>query len=106
MARLPAPAQRVIDATNSGDREAFLAAFAPDAVLVDWGKEFVGRDAIAGWDETDNIGRSSRIRVSSVEEEDGTWLAGVEVSGQGFNGTGFFRFTITGDSVRRMEITP
>lgn len=106
MSELPAPIQRIVDATNAGDSEAFVAAFAPGAVLSDWGKEFAGAEAIAGWDETDNIGRESRFRVLGVEREGEAWLVRLAVSGKGFNGESFFRFTVADDLVSRMEITP
>jgi len=108
MSSLPAAIQRMIDATNAGDHDAFVAAFAPDAVLVDWGKEFAGPEAIAGWDETDNIGRSSRFRVTSVERDGDDWVVLLDVSGGGFNGSSFFRFTLdaAGGLIQRMEIAP
>lgn len=108
MTSLPAAVQRMIDATNAADHDAFVAAFAPDAVLVDWGKEFSGSVEIAGWDESDNIGRKSRFRVNSAEREGDDWIVLVDVSGGGFNGSSFLRFTLDGDGerIQRMEIAP
>lgn len=106
MSALPAPVQRVVDATNSGDHDAFVAAFAVDGVIVDWGKEFAGSSAIAAWDESDNIGRGSRFAVVGAEPDGEAWIATLEVSGGGFNGTSDFRFEIADDLVTRMEITP
>jgi len=36
----------MVEATNRGDGEAFLDAFADDAVLDDWGRTFTGRSEI------------------------------------------------------------
>src|SRR3546814_14648081 len=58
---LPAPIAAFIEATNAGDTDAFLAAFTEDAVVSDWGRVYRGRDAIADWDRTDNIGQRSRF---------------------------------------------
>jgi hypothetical protein len=37
----------MIDSTNRGDSEAFIASFTDDAYLVDWGREFHGHDGVA-----------------------------------------------------------
>jgi hypothetical protein len=106
MSEVPAPIQAMIDATNAGDHEGFVAAFTPDAVLVDWGKAFEGAAGVAAWDESDNIGRGSRFHVAAVSREGETWVLTLEVSGGGFNGTSDFRFDLDGDLIRRMEIQP
>lgn len=106
MTALPAPIQRVIDTTNAGDTDGFLSAFAPDATLVDWGKEFRGTAGIAEWNESDNIGKESRFRVLGAERDGEAWLVRLAVSGKGFNGEGFLRFTVSGEVVSRLEITP
>ena len=106
MSETPAAVQRLIDATNSGDHDAFVAAFTPDAVLVDWGKEFTGRDGIASWDESDNIGRQAHFSVAGVEREGADWIVTLDVTGGGFNGTSNFRFTLADDLIARMEIAP
>ncbi|MBN9605482.1 MAG: nuclear transport factor 2 family protein [Actinomycetales bacterium] len=106
MAELPAPVAAAIDATNRGDSEAFIAAFAADAVLSDWGKEFAGREAIREWDRSDNIGRGARFEVLGVEQEGGLCRVAVEVSGGGFNGTSEFAFRVADGLIARFEITP
>ena len=106
MSEVPPAVQRMIDATNAGDHDAFVAAFTPDAVLVDWGKIFEGADGIASWDDSDNIGRDSRFRVRAAERDDEAWIVTVDVSGGGFNGTSDFRFELADDRISRMEIAP
>ena len=64
----------MIDATNRGDTEAFLAAFDDDATIVDFGRTFSGKRAIARWNSSENIGcgspksipTSSRCPIVSV----------------------------------------
>lgn len=106
MSDVPPAVQRVIDATNASDHDAFVAAFSPDAVLVDWGKEFDGREGVAAWDESDNIGRGSHFELSAIEADGDEWVATLDVTGGGFNGTSNFRFTIVNDLITRMEIAP
>ena len=106
MTQLPAAVQLMVDATNAADHDAFVAAFRPDAVLVDWGKVFEGREGVAAWDESDNIGRNSHFEVAAVEADGEDWVVTLNVTGGGFNGTSDFRFTLTDDLIARMEIAP
>jgi hypothetical protein len=101
---LEPPIRRMLDATNREDRDAFLDAFAEDAVLEDWGRVFAGRERIAEWDGNENIGVHSRIDVTSVERSGDSVLVGVEVRGDGYNGGGTFEFTVAGDHITRLRI--
>src|SRR3546814_6019806 len=87
---LPAPIAAFIEATNAGDTDAFLAAFTEDAVLSDWGRVYRGRDAIADWDRTNNIGKRSHFDLVDVVPTAGadTYVVTLTVSGDGYNGTG------------------
>ena len=58
---LDAAIQAFFDATNAADSDAFVAAFADDAVLIDWGREFHGHAEIARWNANENIGVQSQI---------------------------------------------
>jgi hypothetical protein len=101
---LEPPIAAMLDATNRGDHDGFLAAFAADAVLDDWGRTFSGRDAIATWDRNENTGVQSRIEATSVERTGATSVVGVQVSGNGYNGGGSFVFETGGGLIRRLEI--
>lgn len=106
MSEVPSAVQRMIDATNAGDHEAFVAAFAPDAVLVDWGKEFEGREGIASWDFSDNIGRQAHFEIVESVAEGDVWIVTLAVTGGGFNGESGFRFEFADDLISRLEIQP
>ena len=69
MSELEPAIRQLFDATNRGDSEAFLDAFAPDGVVDDWGRTFTGREAIAGWNANENIGVNSHIDVTGVERD-------------------------------------
>lgn len=105
---VPTAVRTFIDATNAGDSERFVAVFTPDAMLSDWGKEFRGRDAIAGWDRTDNIGRGAEFELIGMKSGDTAQevVATVVVSGGGFNGTSDLAFTLRGDEIARLVIAP
>jgi len=96
MAFIPAPISAFIDATNAGDSDAFVAAFAEDGSLDDWGRVAHGRDGIREWDRTDNIGKQSHFELVDITEEaaPATYLVHLAVTGNGFNGTSPFRFTL------------
>jgi hypothetical protein len=105
MSELDPTILQMLDATNRGDSEAFLAAFADDAVLDDWGRTFTGHDEIAGWNARENIGVNSHIEVTGVERSGNEVRVGVSVSGEGYNGGGAFTFVLAGDRIARMVIT-
>ena len=90
MATLQPAVQTFLDATEAGDYDLFLTAFASDAVLEDWGRTFVGHEGIDRWDRQEHIGTQNTIVVrNSFETGDTTTLA-VSVSGNGYNGDGTF----------------
>jgi ketosteroid isomerase-like protein len=105
MSRLDPPIRAMFDATNAEDSTAFVGSFAEDAVLVDWGRTFTGRDEIAAWNANENIGVHSRIEVTGVDRDGDRTTVGVSVSGEGYNGGGAFVFETAGGLITRMEIT-
>ncbi|MFF2371665.1 YybH family protein [Agromyces sp. NPDC058110] len=106
--RVPAALRAFIDSTNRGDTEAFLDGFTDDASLDDWGRVFHGRDGIASWNETDNIGKRTHFELVGIEATDAadTVIATLTVTGDGYNGTGPITFTSSGDKLRRVVIAP
>ncbi|WP_249998539.1 nuclear transport factor 2 family protein [Actinoplanes sp. M2I2] len=102
---LPAPVQAFFDATNAGDTDAFLAAFADDAVVDDWGRTFQGHEAIKGWSDGENIGVHATFDVTEVVEKDGSYVVTAVVGGGGFNGPSHFTFQVADGHVTRMTIT-
>jgi ketosteroid isomerase-like protein len=104
---LPDSVRAFVEATNRGDTDAFLAAFTADAVLNDWGRVFTGRDEIASWNTTDNIGKQSHFDVVSVDGDAGsdTVTVTLAVSGNGYNGTGPLGFRLRDGLIERVDIT-
>ena len=102
---LEAPIQSMIDATNRGDSAAFLAAFADDAVLVDWGRTFAGKAEIAKWNASENIGTQNHLRVTSVHRSGTQVRVTVAVTGKGYNGDGTFVIDLGPHGIVRMVIS-
>ncbi len=105
---VPAAIRTFIDTTNAGDSAAFVAGFTADAFVSDWGREFRGREGVAEWDGSDNIGRHGHFELLQVKPGATLheYVATVVVSGDGFNGTSDLQFTVRGDEVARLVIAP
>ncbi len=80
--------QQMIDATNRGDGAALLGAFAEDAVVVDFGRSFEGRDRIAEWDDRTNIGGRTKLVVTGARTTGDTTTVSVHVSGDALQRAG------------------
>ncbi len=104
MTEVPAAVQRLLDAANAGDIDAFLAGFTEDGVVDDWGREFRGADAIRGWSDNEFIGKQVSLDVTEVTAKSGETVVSAEVGGNGFNGPSHFSFRVAGDLVSRMTI--
>jgi hypothetical protein len=100
----PKAVRRMIDATNAGDSDAFVAAFAEDADLEDWGRVFHGRERVSSWNETDNIGRDAHFEVLAERVEGNGHVVTLQVSGGGFNGVSDFYFEVAEDQITSMVI--
>ncbi|MFG3206643.1 nuclear transport factor 2 family protein [Streptomyces sp. NPDC048192] len=104
---LPDAIRVFIEATNNGDSEAFVAAFAPDAYLNDWGREFHGHRGVGDWNRTDNIGVQAHFDLVSARQaaEDGRYLLTLKVSGNGYNGTGPMDFQLCDGLIASLRIS-
>ena len=100
----PPAVLRMVEATNAADSAGFVDAFAEDAYLEDWGRTFRGRDGVAQWNASDNIGRQSHFEVRSVRAEGDGYVVTIGVSGGGFNGVSDFYFEVEDDVIRSMVI--
>ncbi len=69
---------------------------------------FHGRDGIASWNKTDNIGKRSHFELVGIEPAGppDTFIVTLEVTGDGYNGTGPMTFVFAGDRIRSVVISP
>lgn len=100
----PAAIATMFEATNRADTAGFLACFTDDAFLHDWGRDFTGRDGVARWNQTDNIGVKSRLTLVSISGDGPDYKVRVRVKGQGFNGEGDMAFTLRDGKIARLVI--
>ncbi len=102
--RVPPPVDRLVDAINRGDTEAFLALFPPDGVVDDWGRRMVGHAAIRAWSDKEMIGAKGVMTVSTASAKGGTITMDADWKSNFYSGFGSYVFTIEGGKVREMRI--
>jgi hypothetical protein len=61
-------------AHNTPDRDAFISAFAPDALLNDVRREFFGRDEILAWADKEIFGDHVTVKVQQAFEHRGDYI--------------------------------
>ncbi|MET0976913.1 MAG: nuclear transport factor 2 family protein [Leifsonia sp.] len=107
MNALPTPVDDFFEATNHADVDRFVAAFALDGVIDDWGRTFTGHDGVRRWTEGESIGVAQTFEITSFRVEGNTVVVKAEVGGDGFTGPSTFTFDLTDDrtAIRRMVIT-
>ncbi|GEK29470.1 nuclear transport factor 2 family protein [Furfurilactobacillus siliginis] len=109
METLPLVLQQFITTTNAADSDGFIALFTDDGSINDWGNVYEGRDRVARWNQTDNIGKQSQFKlVDGKQTAPAQWCLQIHVAGNGFNGTSPFEFTLTPDQqhILTMVIVP
>lgn len=102
--RLEAPIQAVIDATNRGDAKSFVAAFAKDGAVNDWGEVFAGRGEIGRWDQAQNTGAKTKLTVTGVSRLGREVLVLLQVTRGEEVETATWSFRLKGPAVASLEI--
>ncbi|TDD28816.1 nuclear transport factor 2 family protein [Kribbella turkmenica] len=102
---IPAAVQRVLTAIHEQDNDAFVAAFAPDGYVDDWGREFRGPDRIRSWSENELIGKRATFTGTEVSTPGNPLTIATQVGGDGFNGPSHFTFDVRDDRIASMAIT-
>lgn len=102
----PAPVQRMVDAINDADTDAFVAAFAPDGFVSDWGTVKAGPEGVRAWAGSDAIGAGARMTVLSAETEGDTTRIRFGWRSSVFNGESDGIFVVAGDRLASFTIPP
>lgn len=101
---LPAPAQAFVDAVNSADTDAFVAAFVDDGFVDDWGRVLRGTDGVRSWADTDAIGAGARMTILTAETEGDVSRVRFSWSSSVFNGESDGIFVVAGDRLASFTI--
>jgi hypothetical protein len=102
---LPVPVAAALEAASAGAIEDFLAAFAADGAVDDWGRVFRGHEAVRRWSDAEFIGKQVTLQVTGVRTDGDTTTVSAQVGGNGFNGPSDFVFTVADNRVALMRIT-
>lgn len=106
MTDIPAPAQAMVDAINSADTEAFVAAFSPDGFVSDWGTVKSGPEGVRAWADSDAIGAGAKMTVLSAETDADTTRIRFGWASSVFNGESDGIFVVDGDTLASFTIPP
>lgn len=60
---LPSVLQAAIDAINAADTDAFVASFAANGLINDWGRVLRGHEGVRSWARSDAIGAGAKMTV-------------------------------------------
>ncbi|MBS1905497.1 MAG: nuclear transport factor 2 family protein [Actinobacteria bacterium] len=91
---LPAPVTAFVDAVNGADTEAFVALFAEDGVIDDWGTTYPGPDGVRRWAGTDAIGAGAHMSVLTAHTEGAVTSTTFDWRSRKFNGVSAGIFTV------------
>ncbi|OLT11209.1 hypothetical protein BJF79_04620 [Actinomadura sp. CNU-125] len=99
------PVRAYVDAVAAEDPDALAGAFAEDAVLIDVGRRFAGRDAIRGWADAEVIGGTLTV-TEVVENRPGHQRLLVNFAPGGTGGfAAHYAFTVSGSVITKAELT-
>ena len=102
---LPPLIDRFVAAVNRGNTEAFLACFAVDGVVDDWGRRFVGHKAIHTWSDEEMIGAKGRMTVRNIDQAGNEVTVTADWKSSFYSGPSRYVFIVDGDHIREMRIT-
>ena len=101
---LPLPIDRLVDAINRGDTDAFLGLFTETGVVDDWGRRFEGLAAIRAWSDAEFIGAHGHMEVKNVSRVHDLVTLAADWRSDFYSGACRFLFALDGARVRAMTI--
>lgn len=103
---LPEAAQRLVDAINTADTDAFVAAFTPDGYVSDWGNVKRGPAGVRSWAGSDAIGAGAAMTVLTADVDGDTVSIRFGWRSRVFNGESDGIFVLDGDRIASFTIPP
>lgn len=102
---LPKPIENFVKAVNDGDNKKILAFFdAKEGVINDWGRKFVGHEAIKGWSDKEFIGAKGKITPTKVEQKGNEISLWAGWKSNFYSGDSKFVFIVDGEKIKEMRI--
>lgn len=102
---LPTVIENFIKAVNAGDLEKVLSFFDREqGVVNDWGRRFVGHQAIKRWSDKEFIGADGKMTPMKVENDGGEYRVFADWRSNFYNGASLFVFKLDGEKIEEMRI--
>lgn len=102
---LPETIEKFIKAVNDGDNENFLSFFDKDkGIINDWGRKFVGHEAIKGWSDKEFIGAKGKMTPTKLEKNGEEYRVFADWKSNFYSGASLFIFTLDGEKIKEMRI--
>lgn len=102
--KVPRPVQALIDAINSADIGAFVASFAPGAMINDHGRVVSGEDEVRQWASTEAIGVDATVSLVEAGTTDATTHLVFDWTSRLFNGRSEAFVTVRDGLVSELRI--
>lgn len=103
---LPAPVRALVEAINAGDTDAFVAIFADDGFIDDWGNVRSGSEGVRSWADTDAIGVGARMTVLTAVTVGDMTRVRFSWESRKFTGESTGLFVTDGDRLSSFTIPP
>lgn len=103
---VPPQVQRLVDAINNADTDAFVDSFTPDGFVNDWGRELRGPAGVREWAGSDAIGREARMTILEASSDGDVVTTQFSWKSTKFNGESTGIFVIEGDLLASFTIPP
>ncbi len=101
---VPEPIASFITVVNRHDLHGFLASFAQNGVVDDWGREFTGRDEIRAWSDKEFIGALGTLTPEEVGQDGEEIVVVGDWRSHHANGRSRFAFQVGEHGIERMTI--
>ncbi|SMH29021.1 nuclear transport factor 2 family protein [Mesorhizobium australicum] len=101
---LPSVLQAAIDAINAADTDAFVAAFAANGVINDWGRVLRGHEGVRSWARSDAIGAGAKMTVVEATTTGNTTHIVFDWKSRVFNGRSQAYVTIVDGLITEFRI--
>lgn len=103
---LPAPVTAFVDAINTANTDAFVALFALQGRISDWGTQYQGHDKIRQWASTDAIGAGAQMAILTATTDGNVTTMTFDWRSSVFNGTSTGIFTLDDKEIVSFVIPP
>lgn len=106
MSELPALIAQMRDTLNRGDSAGYMALFAADAVVDDWGSRYEGLRAIREWAEREQFDAKGRLTITKlISNTNGVVVFDTDWKSSFFSGAGRFAVTLRDSKITELRIS-